>query len=349
MFNSIRMLIDNTKTLDPNATTNIKYSNIVTTTRLFKNSCMPLESLFAQRSAPYIKSTPRSFPGVQFKIKDVIGKCTHVLFRSGKMNTVGACSIEHARYSIQCIRQLIEKITGVFYSGDDVVCSSLEGRVTLIRFTVVLMVANAQLDVRPNLKHVMTVAPDLAKWNPELFPGLKFLIWVSPRSKCRCVTKKNTRNCNCNVKVSIFDTGKLVITGGRSIRVVNNAMRSLQMIFSDTDYQNDEKLLEKHLRFEARRKRLLSHEYIEFSGFSKKRGSKREKDVFTLIPPKKKRKKKATTLPLFIYACDQGQIENVQFMMSIDKQNVDGALKHLLQIPDAKKTNKHYKIISFLS
>jgi len=362
MFKSLRKLIDRTETLTCDVKPEVSYSNIVTVTQLLRNHSMPLESIFSQCPAGHIKSTPRTFPGVYFKVKDNIGTCTHMLFRSSKMNTVGASCVEHARYSVQCIRQYIEHITGVFKTPEDsVICTSLEGRLTLVRFNVVLMVANASLGVLPNLRHVMDVAPDLAKWNPELFPGLKFLVWISPRNQCKCPDsskKKNSRNCRCNVNVSIFDTGKMIITGGRNISVVNKALELLKIIFSDTDYQNKSELSEKHLRFEARRKLLLDQEYIEFSGFAKKRGRKEQtQSVFTLIPTKKKRrKKKSKDLPIFLHACDTGQFENVEFMLSINpeytKTSVDhngmNAIERLKQIPINKQTNKHYKIISLL-
>jgi len=150
----------------------------------------------------------------------------------------------------------------------------------------------------------------------------------------------------------------MIITGGRNISVVNKALELLKIIFSDTDYQNKSELSEKHLRFEARRKLLLDQEYIEFSGFAKKRGRKEQtQSVFTLIPTKKKRrKKKSKDLPIFLHACDTGQFENVEFMLSINpeytKTSVDhngmNAIERLKQIPINKQTNKHYKIISLL-
>jgi len=142
MFKSLRKLIDRTETLTCDVKPEVSYSNIVTVTQLLRNHSMPLESIFSQCPAGHIKSTPRTFPGVYFKVKDNIGTCTHMLFRSSKMNTVGASCVEHARYSVQCIRQYIEHITGVFKTPEDsVICTSLEGRLTLVRFNVVLMVA----------------------------------------------------------------------------------------------------------------------------------------------------------------------------------------------------------------
>jgi len=348
MLNSIRAFIHQTTQLQPDSLSNLTYRNIVTTSRL-TFSCIPSESLMAQCMNANISSTPRRFAGIKIKVKDAIGKCTHLLFRSGKMNTVGACSIEHARYSVQYTRQCLERTKGVFFDENkNLVISTLGGRLDPIHFAVQLLVVNARLDVRPNLKYLMQVLPDLAQWNPESFPGLKFLMWVKPKAQCTCVSKKGTRNCRCNVKVVIFDSGKIIITGNRSVHDVNTAMTLLKNLFSDSKYQADTKQVEKRKRFQARRALLLSNvrDYIEFSGVNN--CTKPPVSVFEALSARKHKKRKVDN-PI-AYACEMGQVENIQLFLQTNPAEVRNinALQRLKAIPEAKKTNAHYKIIYLL-
>lgn len=69
-------------------------------------------------------------------------------------------------------------------------------------------------------------APASCKWFPDFFPGLKCKIWLNAEHKCNCKKKKQViedediaviigkqNKCVCSVKVLIFDSGCMVITG----------------------------------------------------------------------------------------------------------------------------------------
>ena len=113
--------------------------------------------------------------------------------------------------------------------------------------------------MRIDLQTLVDSAPECWKWFPDLFPGAKGKIWLTENNQCVCrikiepgteqhqedddtitqITGKRGK-CKCSVKVLVFDTGHVVITGARTISDVNSVFARIRMLAPDfqSDQQN---------------------------------------------------------------------------------------------------------------
>lgn len=184
--------------------------------------------------------------------------------------------------------------------------------------------------------------PDVATWDPEMFPGLKILVWLRPRSACKCKSMKKNMSCDCNVRVVIFDTGKVNIPGCKRFRDVQLANKLLRDLVEDEDFHDSTKQLPRSQRFEARRQKILkAKRYLDVEDFIRKpkaKLTKRESTYnadMTAIRRKFKTKKLKTvdtTLPPLVNACLLAQVANVEWILSYDRSQVDQALVEMGKI-----------------
>jgi hypothetical protein len=117
-------------------------------------------------------------------------------------------------------------------------CPLFAQRLRFYRCEIHNVVGNADLGYPIDLQAMSEAAPACCKWFPELFPGLECRIWLTESYTCVCGkmgTKKGKdsydtimlpgagshRKCSCVVKLLIFKTGCLVITGARRLADVN--------------------------------------------------------------------------------------------------------------------------------
>lgn len=337
MFDSLRRLIENTTLKVPTPVElerdALQYNNFNTTLRILpENYVLPLENILAHNSGGFLKCTPRLFCAITIRLKTVLGICTHLIFRSGKMNVVGAKTLGYARYSAHYVRLYVASIVGPFLNGDKIYLSNLNGCTVFEGFRVRLIVVSANLKCLPRLDYLLDVAPDVAKWNPGLFPGMQFRVWISPRHECTCVKKRGKVGCKCNVRVILFDTGNIVITGSRTFADVNTTLELLRNLFSNEEFLMKDPLVDSSQRFEARKQLLLKK--IEFTGFTKRKKQEIQPDnrqsLFsyvskrgaatkyrTLTNPLSRQKANLTIEEILETAREKGLQQNVDFLCAI--------------------------------
>jgi TATA-box binding protein (TBP) (component of TFIID and TFIIIB) len=301
----------------------------------------------------FIKSVPVKFSAIVFRTKDSIGGPTHLLFRSGKMNTMGAKTVEHAKFSAQLMRQYISQIVGLYIEAatNRIIVSDLSNRSVFNNFTTQLIVATGKLTKRPNLKSLLSTAQELSTWNPELFPGLRFKIWLRPQSKCKCVSKPAKQNCKCTVQVVIFDTKKIGITGARSILDINNACKLLDLLFDDAEFVTDDPLLPSHLRNQARKELLNTAIHVnplDSPSFARRRRTpdieKNDFNGFAELPRSKKPKTDTaehSSVQLLHYAIETLQVDSVAFLLQYNAYSA-AELRDALETVNGLK-NSHAK------
>jgi TATA-box binding protein (TBP) (component of TFIID and TFIIIB) len=338
-----RNAVNNTVALEslppPEAPANIV--NVVSTVDLLnKGDSLSLETIAVAMSGA-AKFAHKRFAAIVIRIKDYIGTTTCLAFGSGKIVVVGALSRYHALYACQLYRCIIERIVSVYMDpiSGRIITSNLVGRIQFQKWNIHNIVANSHAGCRPNLRMLLDLACDVSDWNPELFPGFHLLVWLKPKDQCTCTKKKKNRSCDCNCRVVLFDTGKMIITGCKDlngIAVSKSRVRLLMM--SEPSLQDNTEELPRNLRFQARREQMLKAAMLEFAGFRSKRKLDEEDDILTEVVPKTttvtKRRKPAKTvseLDPFIKACVDGQLENVQFILSYDTSGAQKALEYIEQ------------------
>jgi len=139
-----------------------------------------------------VEYSPEVFPGLTFRIKDP--KSTALIFSSGKMNCTGTRSMKDTRKVIDIILKSLQKV-GV--------------KVRKPKLTVQNIVATADLGERVDLDKIVFKV-ESAEYEPEQFPGLVY------------------RMKNPKVAFLIFSSGKVVETGARDEKMMNEAFRKLK-------------------------------------------------------------------------------------------------------------------------
>ena len=319
--------------------------------------CIESLSLYLGGMAKFV---PKTFAAAILRTKDTISTTTCLAFRSGKLVCVGALTKYHSLLACQTYRQIIEKIPGVYRDGDKLRTSDLSGRTQFMNWGIQNIVAHDDLHCRPNLKYISESIPEISNWNPELFPGLKLLVWLHPKKDCMCKTKKKNNSCKCNIRVLLFDTGKYVETGCTDIQSLLLGAQSIQNSFADDIYkdQHDDDGVN---RFEARKQKIKESAYLEFAGWRTYKkttitntSSNTMDTLFKGLKRKPKKKhvrmiheedrEENEILAPFLKACKYGQFDNVKFMASYDR----GAVKDALNYCDDNSDIFNKKIMTIL-
>lgn len=196
---------------------------------------------------------PALFAANIVKFTDSGTNATVLVFGSGRIVMVAGLSPNHTRYISQMVRTIIEQVQCMMVSDDKTVKSgTLQGRTIFENCSIHNIVGHGDLGCRIDLQAMVDAAPSCCKWAPDWFPGLKCRIWLNDQHKCICRNQRapqqpqpptpsttgggggeestllkkligKQNKCTCVLKVLVFDSGRIVITGGRSVRDVNAA------------------------------------------------------------------------------------------------------------------------------
>jgi transcription initiation factor TFIID TATA-box-binding protein len=166
----------------------VHVENIVASTSL--NVKVPLGKLVAkQKEAEY---EPEQFPGLVYRLSKP--KAAALIFSSGKIVCTGARNIEDVKKVIKKVVSLIRK------SGVRVPES--------YKIDIENIVASAKIDARVNLDKI-AYNLEGSEYEPEQFPGLVY------------------RMNEPKVAFLLFGSGKIVCTGGRSVKDVKTALNKV--------------------------------------------------------------------------------------------------------------------------
>lgn len=166
----------------------IKVVNIVATTNLER--AIPLVKLAEAR--PNTEYNPEQFPGLVMRIKEP--KTSALIFSSGRVVCTGAKSIKKVKESIDKIIKNLEKIN-IKITIDPVI-------------KVQNMVASGGIGMDLNLNK-LAIELENTEYEPEQFPGLVYKL-VGTRAT-----------------FLLFSNGKIVCTGTRSEKMLNEAVHLL--------------------------------------------------------------------------------------------------------------------------
>ena len=174
----------------------IRIVNIVVKTSLQHD--MPLEKMAATLEGT--EYNPEQFPGLIKRIKEP--KTSALIFSSGKVVCTGANSMDKVRESIRKIIKDLEKI-------------NIKIKITP-EITIQNIVASGTVGMDLNL-NVLAMKLKNTEYEPEQFPGL--------------VYKLNEGNVRATFL--LFSNGKIVCTGTKSEKDVNQALERLTEILKE--------------------------------------------------------------------------------------------------------------------
>jgi TATA-box binding protein (TBP) (component of TFIID and TFIIIB) len=343
--------------------------NVISTAILLPQSSttsshrLPLAAI-AYRLGPCAQYAPEIFPALIIKLRDSTTTPTALVFASGKIVVVSTLTTNHTRYISQLVRSTIEQVRPPL--SDE----SLVGRTSFSHCAIHNIVGHSDLGCRIDLQSMVDAAPLCCKWIPDSFPGLKCKIWLTSEHACLCNSSVKREveeevvkvigkqpKCVCAVKVLVFDTGRIVITGARSVRDVNSVffrIHALAPRYESGSVLRDQRFYQRFgtllvtggtERLPAHRREMSSSEAIALV-VARTHGATRVEGI-AAIP-------NITTTALMRLA-DAGRFDDVRELVEMDPAQLDEvdssgrtALRRIKAIPLQERSEEHRKIIEFL-
>lgn len=165
----------------------MKIENVVASTTIAKE--LDLDKINAD--LPETEYHPERFPGLVLRIKEP--KTAALLFRSGKVVSTGAKTIDQVKMAIDKVCEKVEKVGAIIIKDPEI--------------NVQNIVASADLHSELNLNAIaIALGLENVEYEPEQFPGLVYRVDEPP------------------VVVLLFGSGKLVCTGARVAEQVSIAI-----------------------------------------------------------------------------------------------------------------------------
>ena len=174
--------------------------NVVATANLR----VPLDLKKIATSARNAEYNPKRFAAVIMRIRDP--KTTALIFSSGKMVVTGAKNEEQARIAARKFTRIIQKI------GFEAEFSE---------FTIQNLVASCDVKFPIRLEGLVLKHFNFASYEPEIFPGLIYRM-IKPK-----------------VALLIFVSGKLVLTGAKTIADIHSAYEKIYPVLKEFKKEND--------------------------------------------------------------------------------------------------------------
>lgn len=224
--------------------------NFVATTPILPQNgqfSLPLMTISAKWGCS--QYAPNLFAANIIKIRDALATSTVLLFVSGIMVVVSGKSMNHARNVSQTVRLNIERTHCMMHKNDasEIYKGSLKSRTTSAECSIHNIVGHGSVGFGLDLQKLVDAGTNCWKWFPDLFPGAKGKIWLTDSMRCECaasapgVPQSKRAKCKCNIKMILFNSGQVVITGGRTIEEINacfSRIRHLASSFESAGQKN---------------------------------------------------------------------------------------------------------------
>jgi len=176
-------------------------------------------------------------------------KCINIkVFNNGKIQMTGVPDEENGRLAVNIVIDLLKSIPDDNETGDKVVFN--KKHLKLIDYRTVLINSDYFCGIeiqRENLSNILQDKYDLSvNYESENYPGVKLeYFWnkinidLGKEGQCLCQKKclgKGTGDGNGDCKkvtISTFQSGKVIVTGARSIEQINSAYIFINKIFQN--------------------------------------------------------------------------------------------------------------------
>lgn len=217
--------------------------NMVSTVSILpKGYKLPLQSIATMLGA-CSQFEPAQFAANIIKLTTSTSDVTVLIFSSGKLVLTATVTEMQTHYMAHIFRLLIEKVECCLLNEQgQVEIGTLAGRTVFNSVFIHNMVGHGDLGVQIDLKALRNANPDSVKWLPDGFPAAKCCVWLTDDNQCHCyvrdededvnaiVPKLLRKRCACTIKCLCFPTGRIVMTGGRSVQDINNVFYRMKVL-----------------------------------------------------------------------------------------------------------------------
>lgn len=347
-------------TLKEKRETLVKIVNIVSTVNILPQPLpdgvrLPLEALTREFFCSYY--APSSFAANMLQVNDIFRYCTGLMFASGSIVLVSTLTPNHTIWIGQSLARIVERVTFPTAEGP----ATLLGRTVYENAEVRNIVGHGALGCRIDLQAMADHAPLACRYDEKAFPGLKFKLWLNEEQRCQCNKRRKvvvendvekvigkTTRCRCVVKVLVFKTGEVVVTGAKSQEDVQNVFLYMKSFVPSQFELADENFYKN-----------MSKMMVQGKGIVQRRELKPDEmlacvlanvDFFT--PEQQISQKKQTGTP-FMRMCEAGRVEEVRMLLLFDPDcaiardsNGKTAYDRLMGMPE--RTLEHKSILELL-
>jgi len=169
--------------------------NVVATIQI---ECEPINIHRLSQLLPYSSYDRSKFAAITIRLADPV--CTCLLFTSGKLVVTGACSWDEGLLTAYCIRDILR-------------AHHLGQTFRIVSYDVQNIVAHVDIPMKPgqilNLDRFYAEHAREVTYQRHMFPGLIF------------------RSLSSSVVLLCFTSGKIVVTGGKSVQHITQAWAEL--------------------------------------------------------------------------------------------------------------------------
>jgi len=218
--------------------------NMVSTISILpKGYKLPLQAIATMLGA-CSQFEPTQFAANIIKLTTSTSDVTVLIFSSGKLVLTATVTEMQTQYMAHIFRLLIEKVECCLLNEEGKVeIGTLAGRTVFENVLTHNMVGHGDLGVQIDLRALRNANPDSVKWLPDGFPAAKCCVWLTEDNQCHCYMKEEEdaevkvvvpkllrKRCACTIKCLCFPTGRIVMTGGRSVQDINKVFYRMKEI-----------------------------------------------------------------------------------------------------------------------
>lgn len=218
--------------------------NMVSTVSILpKGYKLPLQSIATMLGA-CSQFEPAQFAANIIKLTTSTSDVTVLIFSSGKLVLTATVTEMQTQYMAHIFRLLIEKVECCLLNEQgQVEIGTLAGKTVFDNVLIHNMVGHGDLGVQIDLRALRNANPDSVKWLPDGFPAAKCCVWLTEDNQCHCYVKEEEdedvkaivpkllrKRCACTIKCLCFPTGRIVMTGGRSVQDINNVFYRMKVL-----------------------------------------------------------------------------------------------------------------------
>jgi hypothetical protein len=205
---------------------------------------LPLQTI-TNALGPCCQFEPSQFAAAIIKDINSTSDATALVFSSGKLVLTATTTRLHTMYMAHVFRLKIEHIECVMKDEktNQLHMDTFSGRTVFENLKAHNMVGHGDLGVRVDLRSLRNANPDSVKWLPDGFPAAKCCVWLTEDNMCHCgpqvsldpdvlqvVPKLLRKRCACTIKCLVFPTGRVVMTGGRSMKDINSVFYRMKAL-----------------------------------------------------------------------------------------------------------------------
>lgn len=169
--------------------------NVVATIQI---ECEPINIHRLSQILPFSSYDKSKFAAITIRLADPV--CTCLLFTSGKLVVTGASSWDEGLLTAYCVRDILR----AHHCGQ---------RFRIVSYEVQNIVAHVDIPLRPgqslDLNRFYAERAKEVTYQRNMFPGLIF------------------RSLEVSIVLLCFTSGKVVVTGGKSVRHIGKGWRAL--------------------------------------------------------------------------------------------------------------------------